>query len=86
MNTAFLLLAEFGQADVPVEIVAERYLALDSRTAKTRAARGDLPFPAYRCGSQKTPWLVRITDLAAWLDEQRARGLAEWRERNGVLA
>ena len=86
MNTAFLLLAEFGQADVPVEIVAERYLALDSRTAKTRAARGDLPFPAYRCGSQKTPWLVRITDLAAWIDEQRARGLAEWRERNGVLA
>jgi len=37
MNTAFLLLAEFGAADVPVELVAERYLALDAKTAKARA-------------------------------------------------
>lgn len=86
MNTAFLLLAEFGAADVPVELVAERYLALDAKTAKARAARGALPFPAYRCGSQKTPWLVRITDLASWLDEQRAKAVSEWNQRNGVLA
>ena len=86
MNTTFLLMAEFGSADVPVELVAERYLGMEARTAKARAARGELPFPSYQCGSQKSPRLVRITDLAAWIDEQRARGLAEWRERNGVLA
>ena len=86
MNTAFLLLAEFGTADVPLEIVAERYLAINPRIAKARAAQGDLPFPVFRCGSQKTPWLVRITDLAAWLDEQRAKAVSEWNQRNGVLA
>jgi len=86
MNTAFLLLAEFGAADVPVELVAERYLALDAKTAKARAARAELPFPAYRCGSQKSPWVVRISDLAAWLDAERAKGLADWRARQGIVA
>lgn len=85
MNTVFLLLAEFGQADVPVERVAERYLGMDAATAKSRAKRGDLPFPAYRCGSQKTPWLVRITDLAHWIDTQRDRARAEWQQRHGVM-
>ena len=33
MNTIFLLLAEFGQADVPVETVCSRYLGLDERQA-----------------------------------------------------
>ena len=33
MNTVFLLLAEFGQADVPVETVCSRYLGLDERQA-----------------------------------------------------
>lgn len=62
MNTTFLLLAEFGQADVPVEIVAARYLGLDERQAKRQASLASLPFPVYRPGTQKGPWLARITD------------------------
>lgn len=85
MNTTFLLLAEFGQADVPVELVAERYLGIAADKAKARAKHGLLPFPAYRCGSQKTPWLVRVTDLAEWIDAQREKGLEEWRVKNGVV-
>ena len=60
MNTTFLLLAEFGQADVPVEIVAARYLGLDERQAKRQASSASLPFPVFRPGSQKGPWLARI--------------------------
>ena len=86
ISTLFLLMAEFGTVDIPVEKAAERYLGLDVRAAKSRAARGELPFPAYRCGSQKSPWIVRVTDLAEWIDRERAKGLADWQARNGVVA
>lgn len=81
MNTTFLLLAEFGVTDIPLELVAERYLGLDERTAKMRAARGELPFPSFRAGSQKAPWLVRVTDLAEWLDREREKARSDWAKR-----
>jgi hypothetical protein len=74
MQTAFYLLARYGsRADVPLEDVARDYLGLDARTAKDRAARGKLPFAAWRAPSQKAPWLVNIADLAAWIDRERER-------------
>jgi len=30
-----------------------------------------LPIPAYRIGSQKSPWLISATDLARHIDHQR---------------
>jgi len=74
MQTTFFLLAQYsGRSDVPLEDVARDYLGLDARTAKDRAARGKLPFPAWRAPSQKAPWLVNISDLAVWIDRERAR-------------
>lgn len=75
----FLLMAEFGQADVPLEVVADRYLGLGRREAFQRATARKLPLPAYRgSASQKSPWLVRITDLAEYLDGQREEAKREW--------
>jgi hypothetical protein len=81
MNTTFLLLAEFGQTDIPLELVAAKYLGLDERAARFRAKRNELPFPAFRAGSQKSPWLVRITDLSAWLERERDQAEKEWKAR-----
>ena len=81
MNTFFILCAEFGTGDIPLERVAEKYLGLDEKTARMRANRHDLPFPAYRPGSQKAPWLVRADDLATWLDSERGKASEEWRKR-----
>jgi hypothetical protein len=81
VNTVFLLMAEFGQTDIPLETVADRYLGMDERVARAKAGRGELPFPAFRAGSQKSPWLVRVTDLADWLDRERARALHDWSAR-----
>ena len=81
MNTTFLLMAEFGTTDIPLEVVAEKYLALGARAAGHKASKGELPFPAYRPGSQKSPWLVRITDLAAWLDAERAKAQRDFEGR-----
>lgn len=83
MDTRFLLLAEFGQADVPLVVVAEKYLNMSREKALFAANRNELPFPAYRPGkSQKAEYMVRITDLAEWLDRSRAEAVDEWNKRN----
>lgn len=81
MNTAFLLMAQYGKADVPLEEIAADYLGMKPKEANTRATRGALPFPAYRVGSNKSPWLVRVTDLAAYLDAEREKAARDWKER-----
>lgn len=81
MNTAFLLLAQYGKADVPLAAVASDYLGMTQKEANTRATRAALPFPAYRVGSNKSPWLVRVTDLAAYLDAEREKAERDWKER-----
>lgn len=74
MNTHFLLMAQYGQAAVPLERVAADYLGLGEREAKRRALDGSLVVPAFRCGlSQKSPWMVSLGDLAEWLDKQAER-------------
>ena len=83
MNTTFLLMAEFGQTDIPLDIVAHRYLGLSDKQAYAKASRANLPFPAFRAGSQKSPWLVRVTDLAQWLDTERTKAASDWQKRNG---
>ena len=82
MNSVFLLLAEFGQADIPLEQVAAEYLNLAPDKARREAAMARLPFPAYRAGSQKSPWMVRVTDLAEWLDKKRDEAEKEWKARS----
>lgn len=86
MNAVFLLMAEFGQTDIPLETVAARYLGMEERVARAKAGRGELPFPAYRAGSQKAPWLVRVTDLAEWLERERASAVKDWRARQVTAA
>ncbi|NCC29986.1 MAG: pyocin activator protein PrtN [Gammaproteobacteria bacterium] len=81
MNTTFLLLAEYNTSDIPLAVVAAKYLGLNERVAAGKASRGELPFPAYRPGSQKSPWLVNVADLAAWLDSERAKAVDEARKR-----
>lgn len=86
LSTPFLLMAEYGAADVPLEAVADKYLQLSRRQAYAQARRQALPFPVYRAGSNKSPWMVRITDLATYLDTQRAAARAEWEAINGRAA
>ncbi|WP_018871425.1 pyocin activator PrtN family protein [Thioalkalivibrio sp. ALgr3] len=71
VTTVELLMREYGAADIELERVTDKYLAISRKEAFRRANRGDLPFPAYRAGSAKSPWMVRVTDLAAHLDSAR---------------
>ncbi|WP_272529223.1 MULTISPECIES: pyocin activator PrtN family protein [unclassified Providencia] len=71
MNTVFLLMAEFETSQIPLSVVAEKFLNLTSSYADRQAALGKLPFPTYRDDSQKAPRMVHISDLAEWIDQQR---------------
>lgn len=79
------LLLEFGAGTVELERVCTKYLGLKFSEAKRRATLNDLPVPAFRCGSQKAPWLVSLADLAGHLDARLVVARADWRKmRSGT--
>ena len=67
MNTAFLIMAQFGPV-VRLDSIAWSMLNLSDAQAQRKAAHNDLPFPVFKEG-QKGAWLVMATDLAAWVDK-----------------
>jgi hypothetical protein len=84
MNTLFLILAEFETGDIPLEKVAEKYLGLGKSKAQDKARYNELPFPVFRAGSTKSTWLVKATDLAAYLDAKHAEAKKEWEKVNAA--
>ena len=72
-STYFGLLAEFEEANVPLEKVAPKYFGLSYAEARRRAPAQLLPVRAFRLGGQKSPWLISLSDLAELIDRQRAK-------------
>jgi len=72
-STYFGLLAEFGEANIPLEKVALKYFGLSYAEARRRAPAKMLPCRAFRLGGQKSPWLVSAMDLAELIGAQRER-------------
>jgi len=73
MNPAFFgLPAEFGDSEIPWEQVCIKLFGLSPPKAKRRVCLQQLPIPAYRAGSQKSPWLISTADLANHIDEKRS--------------
>lgn len=79
MNRVFLLMAEFNAADIPLAQVAPKYLGMDERQWKRAASLQQLPFPVFRAGSQKAPWLVNVNALAQYLDEREQAAAKHWK-------
>ena len=81
-STYFGLLAEFGESEIPLERVCEKYFGLSVSKAKRRACLQQLPIPSYRAGSQKSPWLISAADLANHIDQQRQSATNQWTNVN----
>lgn len=77
MTRFHALLIEFGGMDIPLALVAEKYLDLSSRRADEKAAKHQLPFKTYRAGSQKSPRMVNAYDLASHIDAIEKQAAAE---------
>lgn len=80
MNTAFLLMAQYGgQAIIPLESVCRDYFApLTVDNLKRKVAAGEIRLPIVRMeSSQKAARGVHIQDLAEYLDARRAAAIKE---------
>ncbi|MGO2337081.1 pyocin activator PrtN family protein [Providencia sp.] len=79
MNTAFLLMAEFGTSQIPLADIAEKYLKMNQTTVERKANAGELPIPTYRLNdSQKSPRMIHVNDLATFIDKQRDDAIIEF--------
>ncbi|WP_431689510.1 pyocin activator PrtN family protein [Hahella sp. NBU794] len=84
MNTAFLLMAEYETSQIPLTVIAEKYLNITVRTEIQRKARAQqFPFAVYRAKSNASEWIVHVHDLANWIDNQREEAAKSWAAING---
>jgi hypothetical protein len=77
-RTFFLLCAEFGTAQIPLEKCCHHF-GLKPDEAKRAAVRQALPVPVFRLGSQKSPWMVSADALAAYIDAKHEEAAKEWK-------
>jgi hypothetical protein len=79
ITTIFALMTEFGTAHIPVIEVGKKYFGYDEKQAKRAAVQNDYPFPVFRAGSNKSPWVVDVADLSAYLDQCREKSHQEFK-------
>ena len=82
-KTLFLVLAEFGSAQVPVSACAHHF-GMTEAEAKRAAPRQALPVPCYRLGSQKSPWMVSADALAEHIRTKQQAANKEWLKVNAA--
>jgi hypothetical protein len=80
MNTLFLLMAQYsGQAVIPISQVCTDYMGLTVEKFKSKCLSGEIDLPIVRLGaeSQKAALGVHLSDLARYIDIQRARAKSD---------
>ena len=86
MNTAFILMAQYnGRAIIPIDQICKDYFThLTPEMFQRKVLAGQITIPITRLEpSQKSAKGIHITDLAAYLDRQRAAAVKECDQLNG---
>lgn len=86
MNTAFLLMAQYGgRAVIPVADVCRDFFShLSEDKFSRKVSAGEIAIPITRMeDSQKAAKGVHIMDLADYIDRQRAAALKEFKQVHG---
>ncbi|WP_238192150.1 pyocin activator PrtN family protein [Methylobacterium frigidaeris] len=86
MNTAFLLLAQYGGAAViPIEAVCRDYFShLTPEKLVRKISAGEIALPLVRIeASQKSAKGVHLNDLARWVDDRAEAARKECRQLCG---
>lgn len=79
IGTAFMLGLKYQKPYIPLEDVIADYMPhLTASVANRRAAAGSLPFPAFKADGAKSPYLVSVAALAAYLDAQQQLAEQDW--------
>lgn len=82
MKTFFALMTEYSTAYIPLERVCHLF-GLGADKAAKRANRHQLPVPAYRAGTQKSPWIIDAHELATYLDGLKTKAADDWKRVRG---
>lgn len=83
LDTGFMLAMRHRQPVITLEEAIKTYLPhMNIETAKSRAAVQTLPFPAFKVDGKKSPYMVKIAHLAAWLDQCSETAEADWGKMN----
>lgn len=85
MNTAFILMAQYnGRAIIPLDQICKDYFThLTPEMFQRKVMAGQIHIPITRLeASQKSAKGVHITDLASYLDTQRAAAVKEFNQVN----
>lgn len=85
LDTAYLLAMRYRKPVIELSEVCRHYLNITTPSEMNRkAAAQAFPFPVFRAdpANKKSPYLVKISALAAWLDTQAEQGQREWEKVN----
>ena len=79
-QTELTLLAIHRAPAVPLADICERYFNIKPKVADRRARLNQLPVPAWRLGTQKSPFMVHVKDLAERIDTARESAAESWKK------
>jgi hypothetical protein len=84
MNMTFALLARFNNPVVPLKEISEEFFGIQPKTAEQRAKAATLPVPTFKVrDSERSPTMVNVSDLGAFLEERYQQGREDWKKVNG---
>ncbi len=85
MNTAFALMARFEGTVIPLKDISEEFLGITPKTANARANSKELEIPVFQLRvSTKAPYLVKVEDLAHYIDQCHKVAKEEWHSVRGT--
>ena len=86
MNTELMLYARFEKPYVRLEDICQEFFGLCEKRAKVAAVSQKLPVPVVRTmDSQKSPLMVKLSDLAAYIDARHELYEDTWEKVRGAL-
>ncbi|KKA45131.1 pyocin activator PrtN family protein [Salinivibrio sp. KP-1] len=79
MNTQFALLAHYETTTIPLKDVCEKFFGVKKSTAEQQAKAGTFPVPTFKLrDSERSPTLIHVSDLAAYIDARYKAAKEEW--------
>lgn len=85
MNTQFALLARFGSPTIELKEVCKEFFGITPKTAEQKVKACDFPVPTFKLReSERSPSLIKVEDLAAYIDKRHELAKAEWQSVNGM--
>ncbi|MCJ8318739.1 MAG: pyocin activator PrtN family protein [Colwellia sp.] len=81
MNTNFALLARFETPVIELKQVCEEFFGIKPKTAEQKVKGCDFPIPTFKLrDSERSPTLIKIEDLANYIDKRYAEAEIEWKQ------